>query len=226
MKLILFDIDGTLMHTHGVGRRSVGHALRTVLGHEVDTSPVSFSGKTDPQIFSEILAHVQADEADALLPRLLRTYEAEMHRAMPQADVTVLPGARSLVQRLSGDARAHLALLTGNIEPMAFLKVEAAGLAGCFDWGAFGSDSAARNDLPALAIDRWCERGMDRLEGHQLCIIGDTPFDIECAQTVGAFTLAVATGNYDADQLAEHDPDHVLGTLEEAWPLLDTWLDA
>lgn len=226
MKLILFDIDGTLMHTHGVGRRSVSFALQTVLGREVDTSPISFSGKTDPQIFSEILTHIQADDADVLLPVLLRVYETEMHRAMPTADVTVLPGARRLVRRLAGDARAHLALLTGNIEPMAFLKVEAAGLSDCFDWGAFGSDSAARNDLPTCALDRWTARGQDRLEGADVCIIGDTPYDVRCAQTIGAFTLAVATGNYSSDDLAADSPDHVLATLDHAWPLLDAWLGA
>jgi phosphoglycolate phosphatase-like HAD superfamily hydrolase len=225
MNLILFDIDGTLMHTHGVGRRSVAYALQTVLGYEVDTSPVSFSGKTDPQIFSEILEHEGTSDRDALLPVLLRVYESEMHRAMPMADVTVLPGARQLVERCHADPRAEVALLTGNIEPMAFLKVEAAGLGRFFEWGAFASDCAARNDLPTFALDQHERRSGERLEGARVCIIGDTPYDTRCAQTIGAYTVTVTTGNYTADQLAEDAPDHILDSLRDAWPLLDTWMD-
>lgn len=225
MKLILFDIDGTLMQTHGVGRRSVAFALQTVLGRDVDTTPVSFSGKTDPQIFSEILEHEQEENADTLLPVLLRVYETEMHRAMPTADITVLPGARELVAQLSSDPRAHLALLTGNIEPMAFLKVEAAGLAEHFEWGAFASDHPERNCLPALAMEQFKARTGISVDGADVCIIGDTPYDTRCAQTVGAYTLAVTTGNYDADELHADNPDHVLASLKDAWPILDEWLD-
>ncbi len=225
MKLILFDIDGTLMQTHGVGRRSVAFALHTVLGRDVDTTPVSFSGKTDPQIFGEILAHGDEPNAETLLPVLLRVYEAEMHRAMPNADVTVLPGARELVLKLADDPRAHLALLTGNIEPMAFLKVEAAGLGEHFEWGAFASDHPERNALPALAMEQFKSRTGIALDGGDVCVIGDTPFDTRCAQTVGAFTITVATGNYDMDALRKDNPDHVLASLKEAWPVLDTWLN-
>ncbi len=224
MKLILFDIDGTLMQTHGVGRRSVAFALYTVLGRDVDTSPVSFSGKTDPQIFSEILAHEGEENAEMLLPVLLRVYEAEMHRALPTADVTVLPGARELVERLGNDPRVHLALLTGNIEPMAFLKIEAAGLGDHFEWGAFASDHPERNRLPAIAMEQFKARTGASIDGANVCIIGDTPYDTRCAQTVGAFTITVATGNYDAEELKKDNPDHVLPSLKDAWAILDEWL--
>ncbi len=222
MKLFLFDIDGTLLLTHGVGRQAVETALARVLGHAVDTEPVSFSGKTDPQIFGEILAMLGVPEGrrPALLLSIADAYRDEMERALPHADVRLLPGARHAVETLAARPDALLGLVTGNLEPLAYQKLARVGLAQYFPFGAFGSDSAHRPDLPALAVQRAAQHGGHTFSGHDVVILGDTEHDIACGRGIGAFAVGVCTGRFGRDELAPHGPDLLLDSLEDADALL------
>lgn len=209
--VVLFDIDGTLLVSHGVGRASVERAIEAVHGRRVDTAAVEFSGKTDPQIFAEIAALLLDDAEGASVADLLRCYEAEMGRALPAARVDALPGAVEAVERTRA-AGVPAGLLTGNLRTMAYAKVARIGLGEAdLPFGAFGCDDPDRNRLPAVAARR-AARALGRDVPHEtLVVVGDTPRDIACARAVGAVAVAVTTGRHSADVLAEADV--VLDTL-------------
>jgi len=224
--LLLFDIDGTLLFTHGVGRASVAEAMRAVCGRPLSTESVSFSGKTDPQIFREVcLANgLSAQETEALLPDLLRVYAREMEERMPSGRITVLPGVFPLLDTLSRTDDVALGLVTGNMEPMAYLKLKYASLDGYFPFGAFGSDSSHRPDLPGIALERARTTTGYPLEGHQVTIIGDTEHDIACGRGIGARALAVCTGNYKAHDLVHHQPWALFEDLSDTHAVVSTLL--
>ncbi len=222
MKLFLFDIDGTILRTNGLGRRAVRYALEATTGRALDLDPISFSGKTDPQIFREILAHhgVPDNEADAMMPALLARYTEKMQETITESTVTLIPGVAPLLDTLAARGDVALALLTGNVEPMAFLKLERVGLAHHFDFGAFGSDSAHRPDLPAIATARAQARAGRPFTGHDVVIIGDTEHDIACGRGIDAYAVAVCTGHFDRAALEPHGPHLLLESLEDPAPLL------
>ncbi len=216
--VLLFDIDGTLLQSHGVGRRAVEHSLQAHFGRPFDTSNVPFSGKTDPQIFREILTDpANADDLEMDIETAIRqaceAYARRMHATWDEATVEALPGAVELVEHL-GARGEPLGLLTGNLEPMAHLKVGRIGLGEAFAFGAYGSDREHRNELPTVALER--ARGyFDRpLAAEDLVLIGDTPRDVQAAQAVGAKSVAVATGRFDMDELRASNPTILLETLE------------
>ena len=215
--VFLFDIDGTILQSHGVGRRSVEAALAEAVGQTFDTSDTPFSGKTDRQIFREILTAarergVEVGDVEAAIAALADAYSARMHAALPDAHVEGLPGAVDLVRRLAADG-AEMGLLTGNLQPIAFAKVGRLGLGPTeFPFGAFGSDSEDRDALPAVAVERASAHLGRTVDPAEVVVIGDTPLDVACARAGGCVAVAVATGRYGAGELA--DADVVLDTLE------------
>ena len=217
MPILLFDIDGTLLQSHGVGRRCIEDALEQVLGGTFDTSAIPFSGKTDKQIFREILtaareAGLDVDDVDGVHGPFGAAYRDLMHERLPEAHVEALPGAVALVQRLAADG-VPMGLLTGNLQPLAFAKIGRIGLGPAeFPFGAYGSDSEDRNALPAIAVRR-AGRALGRdVDPAEVVVVGDTPLDIACARAGACTAVAVATGRYAADDLGEADV--VLDTLE------------
>ncbi|GAB5537126.1 MAG: HAD family hydrolase [Rubricoccaceae bacterium] len=216
--ILLFDIDGTLLQGHGVGRRAIEAALISLYGRSIDTSAIPFSGKTDPLIFREILTAapdlglVDAAPEDRQLEAFRAAYLREMDQRLPVDRVSELPGAAPLVRQLDADGHT-MGLLTGNLEPLAYGKVARIGLAAeLFPFGAFGSDHEDRNELPAIAAQRAGLHLQRDVPHTDLIIIGDTPRDIDCARAVGAKAVAVTTGYFSADELAE--ADIVLESLE------------
>lgn len=217
MKLLLFDIDGTLLETGGIGRRAVEAALSELAGRPISTEGLSFSGKTDPQILREVLA-LNGAEADLLNGRfaeVVAAYQAMLPRLLTASMVRALPGAAALVERLAAEEAVQLALLTGNLREMAYLKLGAIGLGGHFPFGAFGCDSEDRNALPAVAVERALAHAGRAFAPADVLVIGDTPRDIACARAHGARAVAVATGRFARAELAEHAPDALLDSLEE-----------
>ena len=218
MPVLLFDIDGTLLQSHGVGRRSIEDALDRVVGGTFDTSDVPFSGKTDRQIFREILtaareAGLDVGDVDAVAGPFGAAYRELMHERLPDARVTALPGAVDLVRRLAADG-VPMGLLTGNLQPLAYAKVARLGLGPAeFPFGAFGSDAEDRNALPAVAVERAGRALGCAVDPADVVVVGDTPLDIACARAGGCRAVAVATGRYGADDLA--GADVVLASLED-----------
>ena len=217
MPVLLFDIDGTLLQSHGVGRRSVNAALTDLVGETFDFSDITFSGKTDQQIFREVLEAAErcgldVGDVEESAARFGAFYHREMTSRLPDATVESLPGAVDLVRQLDADG-VELGLLTGNLEPIAYQKIERIGLGRDeFPFGAFGNDHHDRNELPRIGASRASERFGRDVATEDLVIIGDTPRDIVCAHRSGATAVAVATGRYSVDDL--RDADIVLESLE------------
>ena len=223
MRLILFDIDGTLLWTDGAGRRAIQRALLDEMGTAGPIDRYRFDGKTDPQIVRELLTlagHPEA-EAEERISAVCRRYvgllAAEL--AQPAKTTRLLPGVADLLAALEpheAAGRALVGLLTGNLEGGAALKLRAAGLDPArFAVGAFGSDSARRPDLPAIAVERAARRTGRRFAGADVVIVGDTPDDVACGRPIGARTVAVATGFYDEVQLRAAGAVHVFAHLAD-----------
>jgi phosphoglycolate phosphatase len=221
-RLVLFDIDGTLITDRGAAREAYDTAIREVYGYSGDLHRYDFSGRTDPQITHMVLgaAGLSDDEIDACLPRLWEIYLANLARNATPDRVQTLPGIADLVDELSGRSDVLLALLTGNIEPGARLKLAAADLNPYFPFGAFGSDSPRREDLPPIAVERASAFDRHRFSGRDVVIIGDTIYDIRCGTPYGATTIAIASGKTAADTLLAENPHHFFSSAADRGGLL------
>jgi phosphoglycolate phosphatase-like HAD superfamily hydrolase len=187
-----------------------------------------FDGKTDIAILREALEPegIDADEIRHRISDWEAGFVALTHRLTSEAPLfACCPGTERLLQRLDGDERFELSVLTGNLERMAGVKLAAVGLDRHFRLrGAYGSDHEDRNELPAIAAARIAEQtGRERPPGEYV-IIGDTPRDIEAAQSFGMRCVGVATGHYSLDALAAHEPDVLLPDLSETDLVIETLL--
>lgn len=229
MKLVLFDIDGTLLWTDGAGRRAMEAALHEVFGAAGDPT-YRYDGKTDRQIAREQLRAVGFDDAaiDGGMPALLDRYVERLAVELVDAAAVAQPfeGVLPLLDALERHDGALLGLLTGNIEPGARAKLEAVGIAfERFRVNAFGSDAEARPMLPPVAQRRARDLLGLEVPGDRMVIIGDTPADIECGRALGVRAIGVATGRYDIDTLASHRPAAVFPTLADTDAVLSAILD-
>jgi len=217
VKLVLFDIDGTLLLSDGAGRRAIQRALNEVYGA---TGPADyfFDGKTDPQIVRELmrLAGHGDDHIDARMERLFDRYLELLQEELrdPSHHPYTLPGVPELLDALETRAQVILGLLTGNLELGARAKLHAVGLDPArFRVGAYGSDHEERPELPAIAAERTKRQlGID-VTGDAIVVIGDTPADLTCGKALGAGAIGVATGRYTVEQLRRHNPIEVFQDL-------------
>ena len=210
MKLVLFDIDGTLITDGGAARAAYATALREVYGYEGDLGRYDFSGRTDPQITEMVLtdAGLTHEQIEAHIAPLWRHYLAGLERNATRERVQVLAGIRELLADLESRADVILGLLTGNIEPGARVKLGAAELNHYFPFGAFGSDSARREDLPPIAIERASQMHGHRIVKRDVVIIGDSIYDVRCGVPHQATTIAIASGKTAAETLRAENPHH------------------
>ena len=228
MKLVLFDIDGTLLWTDGAGRRAMDKALTSVFGAPGDPS-YRYDGKTDQQIVREQMRWAGVDDdgiasgMDAVLDRYVDFLDAELERAPDAA--RLCRGVPALLDALEAHDNATLGLLTGNIERGARKKLRAVGLDfERFRVNAFGCDHADRPELPAVAQRRARNVLGEEMTGDRMVIIGDTPADIHCGRALGVRAIGVATGRYDVSELASHSPAAVFPTLEDTRAVVDAIL--
>ena len=217
MKLVLFDIDGTLLWTDGAGRRAIHDALREVFG-SIGPSDYWFDGKTDRQIVRDLMRLEGFDDAtiDARIPRVLERYVERLRRELKSPDHPPrrLPGVADLLDALDGAPGIMLGLLTGNIAEGADAKLRAVSIDPArFKVGAFGSDHELRPELPAIAHKRANELMKLNLQGDAVVVIGDTPADIQCGRALGAKAIGVATGRFSTSQLSEHGAAAVFENL-------------
>lgn len=219
MKLVLFDIDGTLLWTDGAGRRSMEHALMQTFGVPGDAS-YRYDGKTDQQITREQMraAGIDEDTISARMDDVLDAYVEQLtaELARDPSAARLCAGIPALLDALEAHDGATLGLLTGNIERGARRKLEAVGIDfGRFRVNAFGCDHAERPQLPGIAQRRAREVMGEEMPGERIVIIGDTPADIQCGRSIGVRAIGVATGRYDVSELAQHEPAAVFATLED-----------
>lgn len=218
-RLVLFDIDGTLLNAGGAGARALRDALVEVFGETGPTGTYSMAGRTDPQIVRELMTAV-GRTVDDIQPRLDTVWEVYLRNLsgeVARTRIEALPGVPALLDRVeAGGEPTLLGLLTGNVQEGARMKMEAAGLGfDRFRVGAYGSDHGDRPELPAVAARRARElTGLD-YEGKEIVIIGDTPFDIACGEHLGVRTIAVATGGHPAEELAACNPDYLFSDLSD-----------
>jgi phosphoglycolate phosphatase len=218
-RLILFDIDGTILSSRGAAPRAFRQALEEVFGTSGPESGYSFAGRTDPQIARDLLAMagVPAEQIDRSLPAVWTRYTELLEQELQRVRALVYPGVREILDQLeSARETAVLGLLTGNVLQGARLKLEAAGIGfERFRIGAFGSDHHDRRELPAIAVDRAQKTLGPRFEGKSVVIIGDTPHDISCGEHLGVRTIAVATGTFGPQELASCGPDYLFENLQD-----------
>ena len=222
-RILLWDIDGTLIRSAlpGAFKDYTIPMLEGVFGTSGRLAEMQVSGMTDLQIVAEALrdeGFTPQDISDRV-DHLRERYMEEMKRATGNGGefFELLPGVRETLKAIAAEPRYRSALLTGNIEPAANLKMELMGLAEFFDLpGAFGDESHDRRDLPVLAADRIRQHLDIDLEPHQFIVIGDTPNDIACAKHFGARSLAIGTGRlYSTRDLLECKPDAFLPNLAD-----------
>jgi phosphoglycolate phosphatase len=232
VRILLWDIDGTMIRSSraGIFKDYTAPAIAGIFGTAGRLSEMSVSGMTDLQIVGEALKDegFTTEQIRERLDDLRALYMREMERVTAGEDNTfyLLPGVREILEAVAGShTRYRSALLTGNLEPAAHLKMRLVGLSHFFQLpGAFGEDSHDRRDLPALAHERISRHlGFD-LQPQQLIVIGDTPNDIACAKHYGARAVAVATGRlYTAADLLAHQPDALLDDLSDTALVLRTF---
>ena len=230
MRILLWDIDGTLIRSTRPGgyKEYTIPVLEEVFGTAGRLADLRVSGMTDLQIVFEALndAGISQEEilarADVLVPRL--TEEARRVTGNGVKFFEVLPGVRETLEALAAHPRYKSALVTGNIKPMAQLKMELVGLEEFFTLpGAFGDESHNRRDLPARAAERIRKHLQMDLAPEQFIVIGDTPNDIDCAQHFGARAVAVGTGRfYSREEILACEPDAVLDDLSDSRVVIET----
>ncbi len=216
--LVLFDIDGTLLHSGGCGRAATRLAMQDVFGTVGTLDTVGFAGKTDWQILLEALqpAGITSDQVAARLDAYNQAVARRLSEIIAHFPVRACPGVPELVAALRATPSVLLGLVTGNMAALVPIKLRAAGYDPAdFAVTACGSEGWERAMLPPLALERARALNGADFAPENIVIIGDTPGDIACAQSIGARTLAVATGPFSVAQLAQHRPTHVFPTLEE-----------
>jgi phosphoglycolate phosphatase-like HAD superfamily hydrolase len=218
VKLVLFDIDGTLLHCGPQVRPLFAGALIEVFGTAGDLDAYDFAGRTDPRIVLDLVtgAGLRESEVMAGLPRVRELYVERLERVLDGKTMRLLPGVPELLEELERREDVVLALLTGNWEPGARTKLSRFDLNRFFAFGAFGCDAVDRSDLPPVAWER-AERAVGRrFRPEETLIIGDSLHDVSCAQAHGIPVLAVATGRTPADALRSAGADWVISDLREA----------
>ena len=218
MHLVLFDIDGTLLNSHGAGRRAMKRALQVVYGTAGDLDGYDMAGKTDRRIIHDVLtaAGFTPEEVAARFPQYMSVYARFLQEEVTRRAPSPLPGAITLVERLARRADVLLGLLTGNLPQGARIKLRSAGFdPDLFQVAAFGSDALDRHQLPPIAVQRAQARTGHQFRGKHVVIVGDTPLDIECGREIGAKSVAVTTGPYSEEELVRYRPDLVLPNLAD-----------
>lgn len=227
-RLVLFDIDATLLSAGGAGRHALRRAFADLHGPHPAIDSWVFAGKTDPQISRELLSHVgmAEPEVQANIPALMARYLEYLHEELPRAESRHLkPGVGPLLDTLASTEGVLLGLLTGNLEPGARLKLGHFGIDHYFRLGAYGSDHGDRPQLPAIAISRAVSLTGHPYRGKEVVIIGDTEHDIKCGAALGVRAIGVATGIYTTEELKPHGADHVFEDLSDTGRVLAAILD-
>jgi phosphoglycolate phosphatase len=228
MRLLLFDIDGTLIRSHSAGRMALRQALQELFGTAGPIDSYRMSGKTDRRIVTDLLlaAGFSAEEIEARLAATFAKLTEKSREIFPFRDIIPCPGALALLERLRRREDVLLGLLTGNIESTAPLKLQAAGIDPLqFKVGAFGSEAVDRNDLLDSAMNRANQLTKCKFAGNNTIIIGDTPADILCARSGKATAVAVASGWHSTSTLAKYQPDHLLDNLADTTAVMSVLLD-
>src|ERR1700704_601619 len=220
-RLLLFDIDGTLISSAGAGVQSLKLVLAERFGIKDDLHDIEIAGMTDSGIVISILKKHKIPETHENVSAFLDSYVHFLSQELPRRKGTLLPGVLELLERLKSRPHLVLALLTGNVSRGAQLKLEHYGVWHFFEFGAFAYYHRDRNRLGPFARARAYERHGREFSASEIDVIGDTPPDIACGKALGARTVAVATGTWDRDELAKHQPDFLIDDLSNVDTIME-----
>lgn len=214
VRLVLFDIDGTLILSGGAGEKAFAQVCETEFGIPNGTANLNFAGRTDTSIIREFFNQFQIAPSPANFQRFLDHYVFRLDHLLGQLRGTVLPGVHAMLRNLEAlPEQPLLGLLTGNIRLGAQIKLTHYHLWTCFRTGAFADDHEDRNQIAAVARDRGNQLLGRKLDGSEILVIGDTPRDVECANAIGARSIAVATGKFSRQELSREKADWTVESL-------------
>ena len=219
MKLFLFDIDGTLIQPRGVGQRASDKAFEKLYGIKNIMDGIDTCGRTDPLILRQMFFKAfnrenTTSESDHFYYEYLECLRKELEK---EKIINVLPGVFLLLEHIIQIDDVLLALGTGNIEPGAWLKLEYAGLKKYFSFGGFGSDSEDREKLLRIGLIKGRMQYNNNKNFEKVFVIGDTPMDVIHGNSIGAETIAVATGLYSKSDLFQYAPAHLLDNMDNSY---------
>lgn len=217
-KVVLFDIDGTLVLTGGAGMRAMNRACEEIAGATDALHEVPVAGRTDWIILHDAMhklgRELEAQLLDSIRTRYVRYLEEEIqHRG--HGIKSVLPGVRELLDQLASRDDVFLGLVTGNFEEGARIKLEYFDLWRYFRCGAYGDDAQDRNALVPVALERARACGLNATAAAPVLVVGDTPHDVACARAAGAIPVGVATGSYSVEEIKASGADVVFRDLSD-----------
>ncbi len=219
---ILFDIDGTLIDSHGAGGQALLAALRSEFGIS-EPVPVLLHGRTDAGIIAELLAINGLAASSENLHRLCQRYFELLPAELERRGGGVLPGVVDILASLRGLSGCHLGLLTGNMPQSAQIKLEHFGLWDCFEFGIFGDRAEHRPHLAEHAQREVNNRSGQELPSQRIILVGDTPLDVALALAMRARCLGVATGGFEVSELLAAGACRVVENLSHTADILD-WI--
>ena len=215
VKLVLFDIDGTLIHTNSAGVKAFGKAFAMEFKIP-DADKMSFAGRTDTGLVREVFLKNNLEPSKKNYLKFFDCYFPWLDYMLSHCQGDILPGVWRLIYELQGlPDPPLLGLLTGNVRLGAEIKLRHYNLWEFFRTGAFADDHEDRNQIATIAMERGGRMLGEKLRGEQVLVIGDTPLDIECGKAINAKVLAVATGKSSVAELAAHHPDWAVASLEQ-----------
>lgn len=215
LKLVLFDIDGTLIKTGGAGVKAFARAFETEFGIADGTENLKFAGRTDVSLVREFFSHQGIEPTPEHFQRFFRTYLHWLEQIILECESEICPGVPQFLRNLRALPQPPvIGLLTGNIRRGAQIKLTHLNLWQEFPFGGFADDHEERDGIAAVAKQRGAERVTGPLHDDELLVIGDTPLDIKCARAIKAKVLAVGTGGSTVAELESHKPDFVTENLE------------
>ncbi len=214
VRLVLFDVDGTLIHTGGAGVRAFAKTFTTEFGAVDGVERLKFAGRTDISLVREFFGLHQIEATPGNFERFFERYVFWLDHILRDSKTEVCPGVWKFIHALQGLAQPPLlGLLTGNIRLGAEIKLRHFNLWDVFQTGAFADDHEERDQIAAVARQRGSRILGTELQGEEVVVVGDTPLDIRCARAIGAKALAVATGGAKLAELRQHQPDWAVPDL-------------
>lgn len=223
--LLLWDIDGTLVHMDRAGEKAIRQAILDLYQRDVgDKLPVDLRGRTDSSIHRDLLHWLKVDTSVEEEMRLRAAHMAWLPKKLPLGNPIIFPGIREILAAVHEHPEIHQGLLTGNVREGAQTKLSHMGLWDYFEFGSFANDSYVRDDLGPIAVTRAEELLKIQFPKDRIFVIGDTPHDVACGKALGAKTVAVATGAFSLETLQALQPDYAFANLQDTQALLRIFL--
>jgi phosphoglycolate phosphatase-like HAD superfamily hydrolase len=216
VRLVLFDIDGTLVRTGGTGIQAFARTFATIFGVHDGVETIRFAGRTDFSLVREMFTLANIPQTEENFRKFFENYVQWLEHLIHDCDGDVCPGVMEFIRQLENLPHPPLiGLLTGNVKRGAEIKLRRFKLWEAFKTGAFADDHEDRNQIAVVARERGNRALNEELPGDQILVIGDTSHDIRCARAIGARVIAVATGGNSIEELQTHKPDWAVRDLTE-----------